>query len=617
MSNFKKVLIIKIISSIILIPFIATSSLYAYPVSKDHNDSLRIPIGQRAVYERITRVMQPRNPSGLERRGLLAGAFALLGIKASNAAIPFISHSFASPHSLYITALKYSLYSLGFRESDVASLVDEFETSKIPSKLNLDNPRENLVSCLTIIPQDSIRKGILKIPPTSNQQSFKPDRFIQELMQRAAFERGRRALDKIKELIKEGRLPKEQRDSFYIAISYCLPGSALFHLIAGIYTYPGDYQQSSSPVRFGMAPGHAFAVVYLDKENILLLDPLGKARRLNLLKYYEKQGESWVLRPEWRIDPFDDAKPYDKTLAPIMVYVRQKLETSLRIDFDEIAQRYKLNPDTMVRIILNAIYPCMQLDAGDIFRPAVSANIGQVAWRLAESGISELYDRDNGNAIFSEGITKDHPLYRLLKSYDEVAAIYSEGGKSLYTLPNNQGTLYKSGAGVASQLSDDKRLKLLEIAESFFKQSLEINPGFAYPYLNLGILYCMKKEYAKAKDAFEKAKQLLPWFPLTYYYLGHTYYKLGMTEEAKTAWARAGFLDKSLLNDEDIPLDMRSQSTAINFIRTGLLEGRKIREEKIPNELKPGIHEVLAHLNGPIVAATLSLSVNRTSRNSL
>ncbi len=70
-----------------------------------------------------------------------------------------------------------------------------------------------------------------------------------------------------------------------------------------------------------------------------------------------------------------------------------------------------------------------------------------------------------------------------------------QSGKDLHLAFNQLGAIY----GILKQYAK---------AEEYFKQAISLKPNFAAPYLNLGIIYNTQTEYVKSAEYFEKALQM-------------------------------------------------------------------------------------------------------------
>jgi len=70
------------------------------------------------------------------------------------------------------------------------------------------------------------------------------------------------------------------------------------------------------------------------------------------------------------------------------------------------------------------------------------------------------------------------------------------------------------------------------IIESELKRAIEIDPQLGGAYLELGILYSQRKDYAEAISAFQKAIEITPLPAEAHYRLGQVYGRLGEAEKA-------------------------------------------------------------------------------------
>jgi tetratricopeptide (TPR) repeat protein len=72
----------------------------------------------------------------------------------------------------------------------------------------------------------------------------------------------------------------------------------------------------------------------------------------------------------------------------------------------------------------------------------------------------------------------------------------------------------------------------LAAIESELKRAIEIDPQLGGAYLELGILYSRRKDYAEAISAFQKAIEIMPLPAEAHYRLGQVYGRMGEAEKA-------------------------------------------------------------------------------------
>ncbi|MCW3804640.1 tetratricopeptide repeat protein [Plebeiibacterium marinum] len=87
-----------------------------------------------------------------------------------------------------------------------------------------------------------------------------------------------------------------------------------------------------------------------------------------------------------------------------------------------------------------------------------------------------------------------------------------------------------------------KRMLDYDLVERDLKQVIELNPGYEFAYFNLGVLYCVKKDYKGAVNQFTNAIKLNPQFAEAYFNRGLTRIYLKMDKEGTGDLSRAGEL---------------------------------------------------------------------------
>ncbi len=84
---------------------------------------------------------------------------------------------------------------------------------------------------------------------------------------------------------------------------------------------------------------------------------------------------------------------------------------------------------------------------------------------------------------------------------------------------------------------DDKQ------AEKYFHKSIEMSPAYNSPYLGLGRMFCLNKEYEKAMPYLEKSLEIMPTYSGSGYLI-QSYMKMGREDDAKILLEKvSGFLN--------------------------------------------------------------------------
>ncbi len=140
--------------------------------------------------------------------------------------------------------------------------------------------------------------------------------------------------------------------------------------------------------------------------------------------------------------------------------------------------------------------------------------------------------------------SKDHPY--LLFYYLNRAAIRYKMVEAMQSfeeeeLPEDLIT----GVNTKKEKEEDKIVKQMldyDLIERDLRQVVEINPGYEFAYYNLGILYCIKKDYKGAVRQFSNAIKLNPQFAEAYFNRGLTRIYLKQDSEGTMDLSRAGEL---------------------------------------------------------------------------
>ena len=68
---------------------------------------------------------------------------------------------------------------------------------------------------------------------------------------------------------------------------------------------------------------------------------------------------------------------------------------------------------------------------------------------------------------------------------------------------------------------------------ALLEQAIHLDPNLGVAYLQLGIVYADRKDYATAIDAYQKAVQVSPELEQAHYRLARAYERMGREEEAQ------------------------------------------------------------------------------------
>lgn len=157
-----------------------------------------------------------------------------------------------------------------------------------------------------------------------------------------------------------------------------------------------------------------------------------------------------------------------------------------------------------------------------------SAQYEEAAQRLCEA--SDLNPRDREPYIFLGEIdmATPAPLACAEAKLERFVQEHSENSRAYYYYAMS---ILKRQA-VPATPSD------LEHARSLLRKSIEIDPKYGEPYLQLGILSANKKDYAQAIDEFTRAIEVNPQMADAHYRLGVMYQRIGEEVKAKQEFQR-------------------------------------------------------------------------------
>ncbi|MDP2939150.1 MAG: hypothetical protein Q8O13_03595, partial [Candidatus Omnitrophota bacterium] len=102
------------------------------------------------------------------------------------------------------------------------------------------------------------------------------------------------------EAIEQSELSDDEKSELKWLLTVCASQGQLGHILFSLlgYNLKGAY------VRYDDRDGHAFSFIVLEDERILFEDySLFKGGEIDIVTYYQKEGECYYLKPEYRIDP--------------------------------------------------------------------------------------------------------------------------------------------------------------------------------------------------------------------------------------------------------------------------------------------------------------------------
>jgi tetratricopeptide (TPR) repeat protein len=103
---------------------------------------------------------------------------------------------------------------------------------------------------------------------------------------------------------------------------------------------------------------------------------------------------------------------------------------------------------------------------------------------------------------------------------------------------------------VENLIEDAKRLKeqgLLDEAIATLKQAIDLNMDDAEAYLQLGLVYIERQDYARAAKSLTVAAALRPTNGLIQYHLGLAYHALGDENGVRSVQGALIIIDRDLL----------------------------------------------------------------------
>jgi len=83
----------------------------------------------------------------------------------------------------------------------------------------------------------------------------------------------------------------------------------------------------------------------------------------------------------------------------------------------------------------------------------------------------------------------------------------------------------------------------LDKAKQQLEKALEVNPNYVTTYTNLGDLYLIQGDYARAVENYLESNQINPFNPAIHKNMGIAYYKLNNPDRAVSEWKNALILD--------------------------------------------------------------------------
>jgi tetratricopeptide (TPR) repeat protein len=93
-----------------------------------------------------------------------------------------------------------------------------------------------------------------------------------------------------------------------------------------------------------------------------------------------------------------------------------------------------------------------------------------------------------------------------------------------------------------------------EKAVYFYREAIELNPGYAVAFNNLGVAYAKKDQFQKALENYEKASGLEAHYPAPFFNMGVAYYRLGNMKRAAEHFKKAFLEDPGFGSAEQVEI---------------------------------------------------------------
>lgn len=498
MSNFKKVLSLKIIILFIAGIFLINNT--AYGIDTSGKTYLRPPI-----------LMQKGNPdkrllssmTKIATIALLAMApSTALGVNPESAARP------EEPAAIFETIIPVSgqvseaiesgnldlrnmLNDRGYPEEMYEALLEELERffNEMASQFSKRSPSFNLPDHTKTYEgqNDSVLlKDFVQIMRASGYvNSRKPNRILILLVNSFT---GR----DIFRLLETAEVKLYQDSVYQETIKF------LRHLKEGLLSCSAISQLSGfwlssvfEGVRSANNPQHAFSIIPAgDAENKYVIVDVteGIIGEINLTDYYTKEGTTWVLKPEFR-------KGLSETLNNTLKNTAREV-----IDLNKLSEEDKTG-------LLYHIYPFIHINEND------------------KSGSSSTILLNAGRVFDALGLREE-----ALKAYQAATELDTGYADAFNNFGNTLSALNK-----------------LSEAEMKYRKAIELNPRDGHTHYNLGITLALQGRYKEALEEYKEAVRLLPDFAEAYYDLGVVYFNLGNHEEAIICWSRVAELGRKNL----------------------------------------------------------------------
>lgn len=164
-----------------------------------------------------------------------------------------------------------------------------------------------------------------------------------------------------------------------------------------------------------------------------------------------------------------------------------------------------------------------------------SAQYEEAAQRLCEA--SDLNPRDREPYIFLGEIDMATPA--------PLACAETKLGRFVQQHPEDSRAYYYYAMSILKRQAVPAKPSDVEHARSLLGKSIEIDPKYGEPYLQLGILSANKKDYVQAIDDFTRAIQANPQMADAHYRLGVMYQKNGEETKAEQEFERHKEIEKA------------------------------------------------------------------------
>jgi tetratricopeptide (TPR) repeat protein len=245
-----------------------------------------------------------------------------------------------------------------------------------------------------------------------------------------------------------------------------------------------------------------------------------------------------------RIDPFNFSDISGQKLVPIFMEMYSQIEEgSLRLnEAPKLISKYNLNPSEVERLLLNLAYPSIRKTEGLGFLSALNRNIG------------EFYAKFDGIKYEQSEIS----------AYENAIAIDSNNAEAFF----NRGVAFLEKSHIVKKEGDITKFgNYINQAMASFVNAINLNPGYAEAYFQLGTIYEELRNYDYAIQMYEQAAIFNPFHFRALFNLGVVNAKQqGSADNPKTieVWAKAVFIDQGRNNLINlIPENVKSKVAAL------------------------------------------------------